>query len=123
MVRSKQVTLAAILVFLYSLVSTIRLFVQFVTQGEFLQNAGYGGAALLLIMSSIGMVAAYGIWQNQKWGKITAIILVTLNALLALPGIIFAPTFLGKLEPISAVVIAIIVVLLLLWRTPQSNTA
>lgn len=123
MIRSKQVTAAAILVFLFSLVSTIRLFVQFVTQGEFLENAGYGGAALLLIMSSIGIVSAYGIWQNQKWGKIAAIVILTLNALLALPGILFAPTFVAKLEPISAVVVAIIVILLLLWRTPQSNTA
>ena len=45
-------------------------------------------------------------WQNQKWGKILAIVTLGVNALLALPGVIFAPTLSLKLDPASGVLVA-----------------
>ena len=42
MVRSKRIALAAILVFLFSLVSVVRLVVALVSQSEFVQDAGVG---------------------------------------------------------------------------------
>jgi uncharacterized membrane protein (DUF2068 family) len=115
--------MAAILVFFYCLANLIRLFVAFINQSEWLEVVGYGGVAMGLILFTIGLVSAYGIWQNQRWGKITAIVVLTLNALAALPGILFTTTFVEGLEPIMAVLVAVIVVVLLLWPTPQSSTA
>lgn len=122
MARSSRTAIAAILVFLYCLVNVIWLFAAFVTQSELLENAGYGAVALGLIMFTIGLVSAYGIWHNQRWGKIIAIIVLTLNALSALPGILFTPNMVERLSPILAVLVAIVVVVLLLWPTPQNST-
>jgi uncharacterized membrane protein (DUF2068 family) len=123
MTRSNRTAIAAILVFFYCLANLIRLFVAFINQSEWLEVVGYGGVAMGLILFTIGLVSAYGIWQNQRWGKITAIVVLTLNALAALPGILFTTTFVEGLEPIMAVLVAVIVVVLLLWPTPQSSTA
>jgi len=122
MVRSNRTVIAAVLVLVYCLVNIIRLVVAFVNQSDWLQVAGYGGVALGLILFTIGLVSAYGIWQNQRWGKIAAIVVLTLNALVALPGILFTTTFVERLEPITAVLFAIVVVVLLLWPAPQSST-
>ncbi len=123
MTRSNRTAIAASLVFVYCLANLIRLFVAFINQSEWLEVVGYGGVAMGLILFTIGLVSAYGIWQNQRWGKITAIVILTLNALTALPGILFTTTFVERLEPIMAVLVAVIVVVLLLWPAPQSSTA
>jgi hypothetical protein len=122
MVRSNRTVIAAFLVFAYCLANIIRLFIAFVNQGILLENAGYGGVALGLVMFTIGLVSAYGIWQNQRWGKIAAIVVLTLNALMALPGVLFTTTLVERLEPIIAVLVAIALVVLLLRPAPQSST-
>ena len=119
MVRSKRIAVAAILVFLFSLVSVVRIVVALVSQSESVQDAGIGFVAITLIFSSIGLVAAYGIWLNQKWGKILAISMLALNGLSALPGILFVP-FPEKLDPLSAVAIAIVVTVLILQQPQQA---
>ena len=122
MVRSNRTMIAAILVFAYCLVNVVRLVIAFANQSILLENAGYGGVALGLVMFTISLVSAYGIWQNQRWGKITAIVVLTLNALMALPGVLFTTTFVERLEPIIAVLVAVVVVVLLLRPAPQSST-
>ena len=122
MPRSRKTTIAAILVFLYCLQGVVRLFVSLVTQDEAFQNAGVVFIAASLIMASIGLVAAYGIWQNQKWGKILAIVILTINTLTALPGILFAP-FPDKIGPLVGTIVAIVVVVLLLKRSVPSEPA
>lgn len=119
MVRSKRIALAAILIFLFSLVSVVRLVVALVSQSEFVQDAGVGFVAITLVFSSIGLVAAYGTWINQRWGKILAISILALNGLSALPGILFVP-FPEKLDPLSAVAIAVVVTILILQQPPQA---
>lgn len=122
MIRSNRTVIAAILVFIYCLVNVIWLVIAFVSQSPALETIGYGGVALGLVLFSIGLVSAFGIWQNQRWGKIAAIVILTLNALTALPGILFTTTFMERLLPLSAVLVAIVVVVLLLWPAPQSST-
>ncbi len=114
MKRSRAVTTAAFLTFTYSLWAIMTLFHAFVTQSAFIQEAGIGFAAFLLILFSMGVVSAYGIWRNQPWGKILAIVTLTLNGLLAVPGILFGPTLADKALAFSGVAVAIIVALLLL---------
>ena len=122
MVRSNRIVITAVLVFIYCLANLIRLFVAFINQSDWLEVVGYGGVATGLILFTIGLVSAYGIWQNQRWGKITAIVVLTVNALFALPGILFTTTFAERLEPITAVLVALAVIVLLLWPAPQSST-
>lgn len=119
MKRSTNIVVAAVLTALYSLITLIRASVAITTQNQDVQNAGNGFAVLIVILSAIGLVSAYGIWQNQKWGKVLAIIALGVNGLLALPGVIFAPTLLLKLDPASGVIVAIIVIVLLLRRPKE----
>ena len=119
MKRSTNIVIAAVLTALYCLINVIRGSVAIATQNQYVQNAGNGFAVLIVILSTIGLVSAYGIWQNQKWGKVLAIITMGLNGLLALPGVIFAPTLPLKLDPASGVTAAIVVIVLLLRRPKE----
>ena len=119
MKRSTNIVIAAVLTALYCLINVIRGSVAIATQNQEVQNAGNGFAVLIVILSTIGLVSAYGIWQNQKWGKVLAIITMGLNGLLALPGVIFAPTLPLKLDPASGVTAAIVVIVLLLRRPKE----
>ena len=121
MKRSRAVTAAAILTFTYSLLAVLSLFHAFVTQSVFIEEAGIGFAAFLLILFSMGVVSAYGIWRNQPWGKILAIVTLTLNGLSAVPGMLFGSTLADKAAAFSGVAVAIIVTLLLLKPTANES--
>ena len=120
MKRSTNIVIAAVLTALYNLITLIRASVAIATQNQAVQNAGYGFMVLIVILCSIGLISAYGIWQNQKWGKVLAIIVMGLNGLLALPGVVFAPTLSLKLDPASGVIVAIVVIILLLRRPKEA---
>ena len=121
--RSKETVIATILIVLYSLQAIIRVSIALATQSPLAEDMGYGVLVVLLIINTVALVSAYGVWQDQKWGKILAIISLGVGALLALPGVIFAPTLLLKLDPASGVIVAIIVTILLLRPTRQPATA
>jgi len=120
MKRSTNIVIATVLTAFYNLISLIRASVAIATQNQDVQNVGNGFAVLVVILCSIGLVAAYGVWQNQKWGKVLAIIDMGLNGLIALPGVIFAPTLPLKLDPASGVIAAIVVIVLLLRRPKEA---
>ena len=122
MIRSKQIVIASILTVLYTLQAIIRVAIALATQNQDAQDMGNGFLVIILILCTVCLVSVYGVWQNQKWGKILAIITLGLNALLALPGVIFAPTLLLKLDPASGVIVAIVVTLLLLYNPQQPVT-
>lgn len=121
--RSKQIVIASILTALYALQAIIRVAIALATQNQDAIDMGNGFLVVILILCTISLVSAYGVWQNQKWGKILAITTLGLNALLALPGVIFAPTLLLKLDPASGVIVAIVVTVLLLRRAQLPVTA
>ena len=120
--RSKQIVIASILTALYALQAIIRVSIALATQNQDAIDMGNGFLVVILILCTVCLVSVYGVWQNQKGGKILAIITLGLNALLALPGVIFAPTFLLKLDPASGVIVAIVVTLLLLYNPQQPVT-
>ena len=121
--RSKANVIASILIVLYSLQAIIRVSIALATQSQLAEEMGYGFLVVILIINTVALVSAYGVWQDQKWGKILAIISLGVGALLALPGVIFAPTLMLKLDPASGVIVAIIVTLLLLRPSKQPVTA
>jgi uncharacterized membrane protein (DUF2068 family) len=122
MKRSSNIMAAAILTALYCLVTVIRVSIAIATQDQTVQDAGNGFAVLILILCTVGLVSAYGVWNNQKWGKILAIFSMGVNGLLALPGVVFAPTLLLKLDAGVSVLVVIIVIVMVL-RRPGVATA
>ena len=123
MTRSNRTTIAAVLVFLFSLTGLIRLFVDFVNQGDFSKNADLWFIALAFILFTILLVSSYGIWQNQRWGKIAAIAILTLNALAVLPMFLDGGTLVDYLSRLLDVGVWLVTTVLLLWPTPQSSPA
>jgi hypothetical protein len=123
MIRSNRTIIAAALVFGFSLTSLIRLFVDFVNQGAFSQGADLWFIALAFILFTILLVSSYGIWQNQKWGKIAAIAILTLNALTVLPMFLDGGTLVATLLRLLDIVVWLAATVLILWPMPQRNPA
>ena len=120
--RSKQIVIASILTAVYALQAMIRASIAIATQSQFAQDA-HGFIVVGLILFTVSLVSAYGVWQNQKWGKILAIITLALNALTALPGVLDAPTLQWKLEAVLAVIVFVVVTVLLLRPSQPPVTA
>ena len=117
MTRPRHVVIASVLIAAYSLYALIWLFIPILSNDRSsIESSGFSSISLLVMIFSITLVSAYGVWQNQKWGKIIGIIVLTINALLALPGILFASTFIDRLQPLLGVVVAIAVIVLILRR-------
>ncbi len=74
-----------------------------------------------LLTGVIGIVAAYGAWNQQRWGVILTILVNLVNGLGAVPGILFAPQPGLMITAVATVVVSTLIVVLCLWR--QHNTA
>jgi uncharacterized membrane protein (DUF2068 family) len=122
MTRSKQTASATILIVAYSIYALAKLLIDLYGGKILVQDAGLGNIGLLVMLFSVALVSAYGVWQNQKWGKILAIVTLTLNGLLALPGILFTSTFVERLEPLAGVLVAVIVIVLLMRRMEPARS-
>jgi hypothetical protein len=125
--RPKTYTIAAILQFLYSVigvVGAIPLLARGVTATE---QAGDSPPYFIIVIGFIaavlGIVSAYGVWRNQKWGVILTIILRAVDGLGALPGLLFAPTLVWKIAASAGVFAAIVIIALLLWPKPKPAPA
>ena len=120
--RTKQTTIAAILQFLLSAFGIVAS-IPFLVQGAAGTEAPpFFVIVLAFIFAVLGMASAYGVWKNQKWGKILTIVLRAVDSLLAVPGVFSAPTpFLWMAATIS-VGVSIIIIVLLLWRAPRPAT-
>lgn len=73
------------------------------------------------LMSVIGLVSAYGAWTGQKWGVWLTILLEVGNGLLALPGVLLAPTNGARISAVIGVLTAAFVVVGLLWQPVSSS--
>ncbi|MBA2713237.1 MAG: hypothetical protein H0U55_06745 [Rubrobacteraceae bacterium] len=114
--RPQAVTVAAVLLALFSVLSVISTFIPAFSDGV-PAVVVYGSAVLGLV----GLAAAYGLWSLKKWGVWLSIILSVLNLLSAAPGIAFAPTTLLFVFALVTVIgSALIIVLVLL---PPSRRA
>jgi hypothetical protein len=129
--RPKTYTIAAILQFLYS-VYTVAVVIPLLARGataadQAADSPPYFILVIAFIVAVLGIVSAYGVWRNQKWGVILTIIVRAIDGLAALPGLLFAPTLMLKIDAWAGVLIAIVIIALLLWPkskpAPASRTA
>lgn len=74
-------------------------------------------------LSIISIVGAYGVWQNQRWGVVLTLLTNVMNALMAMPGILFAPTTYLWVSATITTVLGIVIIILCLWRERQSVLA
>jgi hypothetical protein len=67
--------------------------------GNLIPFGGLGGPADIptlavygpIALGAFGLVAAFGVWRMRRWGAIVSGIVAVLCALLAAPGLLFAP--------------------------------
>ena len=90
------------------------------------QGAAAGIPQVIIILGALtgvaGLIATYGAWRGQKWGVWLAIILSAVNALSALPGVLFAPSAFARITAIVGVVTSIFIIIVLLRRPkPATN--
>ena len=111
--------IAAIIIVLYSLPSMIQ-WSGFVINGSpvpnFFDTATFLSGVVTMV---IVLMCAPGVWQDNKVYKIITMIIAGFNALGATPGILFAPTMFFRLSAIGGVAFFVIILVLLLRRTPQ----
>lgn len=125
--RPKTYTIAAILQFLlsvYGIVGAIPLLERGAAATA--QAADSPPPLFLLIgfaVAVLGIVSAYGVWRNRKWGVILTIVLRALDGLAALPGLLFAPKLTWYIAAWVGVLSAITVIALLLWPKSKPATA
>jgi len=67
------------------------------------------------------MLSAYGAWYGQKWGIWLTVVTEALNGLLALPGVLFAPTESLRISAIVSVLVPLFVIFALLHRPQTLN--
>jgi hypothetical protein len=69
-----------------------------------------------LLTGVIGIVGAYGAWNQQRWGIILTILANLVNGLSAAPGILFAPNSMLLAAATVTVIVSILIILFCLWR-------
>jgi hypothetical protein len=93
--------------------------------------AGQGGppflAGLLFMTMAIAcLFAAYGLWKNQKWGKIVAIITSALNGLFSLGdvlGLVMQQNYALAVGFALVVLMEVFIIVLVLRREPRPQLA
>lgn len=118
--RSMALKIAAVLSVLMGIVSiatTLPLIARGVTRvAQSSDSPPYAILMVGLLSGVISIVAAYGAWNQQRWGIILTILVNLVNGLGAVPGILFAPQPGLIITAVTTVVISILIVVLCLWR-------
>jgi uncharacterized membrane protein (DUF2068 family) len=126
MSRSTALKMAASLSFLMGIYSII-FSIPYLQRGEAdIEQAGDASPYFVVVagfvLAIVMLTAAYGTWHKQRWGIVLTLLANTLGALLAVPGIFFAPTESGQVSAGVGVLGSIIVCILCLWRDRKPIT-
>ena len=115
--------IAATLIALYTLSFIILIFNLATTDSPILADMGIGFAMSGIVTMALGLMCAPGVWLGQKVYKILALIILGLNAVGGLPGILSAPNTTLKVFAIVGFVFYIMLLVLLINRTPKIRNA
>ncbi len=124
MTRSRSVTIAAILLFVFNLWNAAEI-VPRLAQGTAADSSTgsppFAAALVVFTMGICGLFAAYGLWRNAKWGKVLGLVVTALNILYSMIPFLVAP-FPIKLIAGGGIALNIISIVLLLRREARSVT-
>lgn len=120
--RPKTYTIAAILQCLFSLYAIFNS-IPLLARGDTAPAPPFFVVVIGFALSVLGIISAYGVWRNDKWGVVLTIIVRALDGLGALPGLLFAPTLALQISAWVSVLIAIVIIGLLLWPKPKAVQA
>ena len=94
-------------------------------QGPGAQTITAGVPQIVIVLTTLlgvaGLVSAYGAWRLQKWGIALTIVIEAISGLLALPGILFAPTIFGRIASTISVLVAVFIIFALLQQPRSKN--
>ncbi len=125
--RTAAVRTAAVLSVLMSIVSiatTLPLLARGATGvAQSTDSPPYAILMVGLLTGVIGIVAAYGAWNQQRWGIILTLLVNLVNGLGAVPGILFAPQPGLVITAVVTVVVSILIIVLCLWRQHKAAVA
>ncbi len=118
MTRSKSVIFAAVLLLAYNVydaVQAIPLLAQGTATDGNLSKPPFAVSLLVFTLAIFGIIAAYGVWRNAKWGKVLGLVVTALNILYTLIPLLVAPLPI-KLVAGGFIILNIIVLWMLLRR-------
>ena len=117
--RANALKIAAAISFLMGLVAVVAaiLFIQNGDVGDSAPDAPpYFVMVAALVFGILRLMGAYGTWRQQRWGILLTLFANAIDGVLAVPGILFAPTTGLQISAIITVVAAIVITGLCLWR-------
>ena len=117
--KPKQTIFATALIALFALYNIYLAASAIATQNENVQANGNGFIAFALIYFTVCLVSAIGVLQEQKWGKILAIVTLGLNSFFALLSLFDS----GNMKALIDVSVFIVVTVLLLRRPKEISAA
>ena len=125
--RPRSYTIAAVLTVLYSLISLMFELPNLLRGPGEIVSGVEGPPVFLTILNFtlliLGFVAAYGIWQMQKWGVVLGIIVAALSALAGIPAVVFAPFLALRIAGVVGVIWSAAIIVLLLRPHPTPTVA
>ena len=117
--RANALKIAAALSLLLGLVAVVAaiLFIQNGDVGDSAPDAPpYFVMVAGLVLGIVRLMGGYGAWRQRQWGILLTVFANAIDGVLAVPGILFAPTTGLQISAIITVVVAIVIVVLCLWR-------
>jgi hypothetical protein len=123
--RSSALKIAAAITFLNGFLSLI-LFLPALSRGaasldQTVDTPPYVIVVTGFAFSILMIIAAYGAWKQQRWGIITILLVASVGAVLAAPGVFVAPNLLFWVAAAAGVLANIASVVLCLWRDPKAT--
>jgi hypothetical protein len=112
--RPLPVTVAAILLVLFSLVNLLSTFLPMEGVPAFVVSLG-------VVLGVAGLLAAAGLWMLKRWALWLTIVVSVLNILSAAPGLAFAPN--AGLRVAATVTVVGFALVILLVVMPNSRRA
>jgi peptidoglycan/LPS O-acetylase OafA/YrhL len=75
-----------------------------------------------LVLGVLGLMASYGLWRKERWGRILTMVVQILQIVTGAPGAIFGPNTFTQVSSVVLLVVNVAVIVLLL-RRPERRAA
>jgi len=124
--RSTVLKIAALLAIASGLF-TVFANIPFMAQGaEAINQSDQPPYFVIVVGFALGilyLVAAYGLWQQQRWAVLLIVLAAALDLLLGAPGILFAPVRWMQITSLGQVIVDLAIIVLCLRREPKRAIA